>query len=356
MRIVDRYVASEVVRHFAYALAALLAVFAVVNLTEELRAVDAPGWGVRQALWFVVLTLPAEAYTLFPAAALLGSVLALGRMASENELIAVQAAGVSPGRVAAAALAAAAMLALAGAGLGEVIAAPLSQRAHQQRALALSGGHALSATSGLWLRDGSRFVNVGAIHPDGSLGELYVFDFDDQRALARFTSARGATYVDGQWRLEDLRESAFHDEQTTNRRAAGEPWNTSIDPRQLRALWVEPRDLSLAELYRTIRALREQRQNPLSYEVAFWQRASTPVYIGVMVLLAVPMVLVGRRPVRLGERATLGALTGLGFQMFKDMFTNLGLVAAFPPLVTALVPALVALVAVSALFRSQRNA
>ena len=39
--------------------------------------------------------------------------------------------------------------------------------------------------------------------------------------------------------------------------------------------------------------LRAQRQNPLSYEVAFWQRASTPVYIGLMVLLAVSMVLFG---------------------------------------------------------------
>jgi lipopolysaccharide export system permease protein len=73
-----------------------------------------------------------------------------------------------------------------------------------------------------------------------------------------------------------------------------------------------------------------------------------------MVLLAVPMVLVGGRAIRFGERATLGALVGLGFQMFQEMFTNLGLVAGFPPLLTALVPALAALVSVTALFRWQR--
>jgi lipopolysaccharide export LptBFGC system permease protein LptF len=42
--------------------------------------------------------------------------------------------------------------------------------------------------------------------------------------------------------------------------------------------------------------------------------------------------------------------------MFQELFTNLGLVAAFPPLVTALVPALVALGAAAALFRWQRHA
>ena len=76
--------------------------------------------------------------------------------------------------------------------------------------------------------------------------------------------------------------------------------------------------------------------------------------MGVMVLLAVPMVLVGGRSVRLGERATLGALVGIGFQMFQEMFTNLGLVLGFPPVLSALGPALVGLVSVSALFRWQR--
>jgi lipopolysaccharide export system permease protein len=354
VRIIDRYVAGEVIRHFAYALAALVAVFAVINLTEELRSVHAPAWGVGRALWFVVLTLPAEAYTLFPAASLLGSVLALGQMTSHKEILALHGAGVSRLRVVVATLMAAGLLALAGVALGEMIAAPLSQRARQERALALSGGLALSTTSGLWLRDGSRFVNVGAIHPDGSLGELYVYDFAE-RALGRFTYARAATRVGNEWQLEDGRESVFHDEVVTNRRVSVEPWATSIRPPQVRALWLEPRDLSLAELYRTIRELRAQRQNPLSYEVAFWQRASTPVYIGLMVLLAVSMVLVGPHAMRIGERATLGALVGLGFQMLKDMFTNVGLVAGFPALVTVLVPALVALVAVTALFRWQGN-
>jgi lipopolysaccharide export system permease protein len=72
-----------------------------------------------------------------------------------------------------------------------------------------------------------------------------------------------------------------------------------------------------------------------------------------MVLLAVPLVLVSGRAVRLGERVTIGALVGLGFQMLQGMFTNLGIVAGFPPLVTALVPAVAALVAVTALFRWQ---
>ena len=355
MRLVDRHVGITIIQHFAYALAGLLAVFAVVNLTEELRSAGSPGWGPGRAIWFVVLTLPSEAYTLFPAAALLGAVLGLGRLASDNEIVALEAAGISPLRIAMAALLAATVLAIIGAALGEILAAPLSQRAHSQRALALSGGRVLSTSSGLWLRDGSRFINVGALRPDGALSDVYVFDFAGGRELGRFAHARTAMQVDGQWQLQELRESTFHAAASTTRSVAAAPWSTSIDPKQLQTLWLEPRDLSLVELGRTIQSLRAQHQNPLSYEVAFWRRASAPLYMGVMVLLAVPMVMVSGRAVRVGERAMLGALVGLGFQMFQEMFTNLGLVTGLPPLVIALTPAVVALGFVSVVVLWQRS-
>lgn len=354
MRIVDRYVVGTVIRHFCYALAALLAVFAVINLTEELRSAGRPGWGVGAALWFVVLTLPSEAYDLFPAAALVGAVLALGRMASDNEILALQAAAVSRSRIIMPALTGAGILALVGAALGDMIAAPLSQRAHSQRALALSGGRVLSTSSGLWLREGGRFVNIGAVGSDGSLAEVYLFDFDGDRDLERFVHARTAIETGGRWRLQDLHETTFDHDVSENRWAPAAPWNTTIDAKQIRSLWVEPRDLSAATLHRAILSLRERGQNPLVYEVAFWRRMTMPVYMGVMVLLAVPIVLASGRAVRVGERATVGALVGLGFQMLQGMFTNLGIVAGFPPLVTVLVPAFLAIGAVGALFRSPR--
>ena len=50
-------------------------------------------------------------------------------------------------------------------------------------------------------------------------------------------------------------------------------------------------------------------------------------------------------------RATLGALAGIGFHMFQEMLTNVGIVAGSPPALTALFPALLAAAGVAALFR-----
>src|SRR5262245_38784731 len=99
MLILDRYIGGVLVRQFVYALAALVAVFTVVNLTEELRLTDTPGYGVGQVIAFILKTLPAEAHRLVPAAALLGAVLGLGQLQRQNEIVALQAAGVSMARL-----------------------------------------------------------------------------------------------------------------------------------------------------------------------------------------------------------------------------------------------------------------
>ena len=351
MNILDRYVAGEVLRHFGYALAALLAIFFVINLTEELRLADTPGYGAGQALRFVLWMLPSEAYGLLPAAALLGTVLGLGGLVGNHEVVALQAAGVSRRRLVGAVLVAAVLLAGFGVGLGEFVAAPLSQQARRQRALALSGGRTLSAASGLWLREGSQFINVGLIYPSGALGDVSVFDFDDRRELRRYVHADAASRTGEQWRLEDVRERVLTEGGGTQRRAASEPWSTTIDVRRVRTLWLQPEDLGVGDLYRTIRSLRDHRQNPVSYEIAFWRRISGPVYMAVMVLLAVPIIVVSGRTVRVGERIAIGALVGLGFQFFQQMFTNVGLASGLPPLVTALTPLAVAAAMAAVLYR-----
>jgi len=356
VKILDRYIITVLARDFAYALVVLLAIFSVINLTEELRFADTPTYGIPQALGYLVLRLPAEAYALFPASAVLGTVLGLGQLQRDRELVALQAAGVSRGRLSLTVLMVAAALALGGVGLGEMIAAPLSQRAQSGRALALSDHRTLISTpAGLWLRDGSRFVKVGQVQPDGSLSDLYVFDLDDGRTLRRVTHARSASRHGAQWTLEDVRDSVFGEGTVTTRRVDTEAWDAPVDAGRLRTLMLRPEDFSIAELHRAISWRRQQRENPIQYEILFWRRLGVPLYTALMVMLALPVVLATGSRVHVGAYIVRGALIGIGFQMFQQMFTSFGLVAALPPLVTVLTPAGLALAAMAVLYRSDAS-
>jgi lipopolysaccharide export system permease protein len=352
MKVLDRYIGGNVAGSFLVALAALLAVFSVINLTQELKDVGSGSYGAGAALLFVALTLPAEAYELFPAAALLGAVLGLGTLATNSELVAMAAGGLSRQRLVRAVLGAAFALMIAAVVLGELVAAPLSMRARSSRSVAVSGGSILSTATGVWARDGSTFVNIRTPREESALGEIYLYHFDGGRRLVRVTYARGASYTprDG-WHLEDLVESRFGDRSVTTERLPDRAWATALRPAELRVLFMPPEELSMLDLYRSIGSLRERGESPRRHEMAFWRRLGRPLMTGLMVLVGIPFVLAAPRGVALGTRVVVAALAGVGFEMAGTTLAQMGLVYAIPPLVAAAVPALVAVAAFLLLMR-----
>lgn len=343
MRTLDRYLAVTVAQYFLLALVTLVAVFSVINATEELQRVGTGQYGVGAALWYVLLTLPNETYAMLPAAALLGTLVGLGGLAYRNELIAIAAAGVSRARVVATVLAVAAVLTVVGALLNEFVAAPLNYRARTERSVALSNGLTLMMAGGIWTRAGSSFVNMRTLLPDGAARDIYVYDFDPEHRMRRFTYAQSATYADRQWTLEGLVDKVIADDGVQTEQVAARPVAIEMSPRQLGLMRIPPEELSLADLYRGIGAARRQGESAEHLELAWWQRSTMPLVIVVMVFLAVALVLSSLRLVTLGRRILVGALLGIGFQMFNQTFASFGLVYALPPLLTAILPASLAL-------------
>jgi len=73
-------------------------------------------------------------------------------------------------------------------------------------------------SSGIWLRSGASFVNIGEVLPDLSLLRLNIYDFDGHSRLRRQTSARHAWHDGSRWWLEDVNESVIVGQEITNDR------------------------------------------------------------------------------------------------------------------------------------------
>jgi lipopolysaccharide export system permease protein len=339
----DRHIATTVLLNFAFALVALAAVFSVINATEELQRVGAGRYGVGEALWFVLLTLPSEVAALFPAAAVLGNVIGLGGLAHRNEIIALAAAGVSRVRIVWSVMRVALALAVAGLLLNELLSAPLSYRARIERSVALSGGRMLTGAGGVWARAGSRFVNMRTVLPDGAARDIYVYEFDAQHHMRRFTHAQAATYTDGEWQLEQLAETTIADDGITTQHVPTRRLTMELTPRQLGLVRIPPEDLSLADLHRGIGAARRQGESVERLELAWWQRATLPIVVAAMNLLAIALILSKPRATTLGRRIFVGGLLGIGFHMFNQTFASVGLVYGLAAWLSATLPTLLAL-------------
>src|SRR4029453_13481116 len=100
LRTLDRHVGLTLVRQYLIALGALVAVFTIFAFVEELDDLGKGHYRLKAAVFYTLLTTPRRAIDVAPVTALLASLTALGTLASGRELVAMQAAGISPLRIA----------------------------------------------------------------------------------------------------------------------------------------------------------------------------------------------------------------------------------------------------------------
>ena len=152
MRLLDVYIARQVALWALLALAVLVALSAVVTFVDDLDSVGQRNYGIREAIEFTILTLPRQAFVLFPFAAVIGTLVGLGALSASSELSVIRTSGVSSGRVVGSVLKGAALLVICAVLIGEV-AAPYFERLGQSRRAALLAGPSERA-DGFWVRDG----------------------------------------------------------------------------------------------------------------------------------------------------------------------------------------------------------
>ena len=96
MNVINRYLAAQVLMGLGIATVVLLPLFGFLDLLDQLDDVGKGTYRVQDAFLHTALLLPRRFIQLAPFIALLGNVIALGRLAVGSELTALRVAGVSP--------------------------------------------------------------------------------------------------------------------------------------------------------------------------------------------------------------------------------------------------------------------
>jgi lipopolysaccharide export system permease protein len=128
----------------------LLSLFTVFAFMDELNRVGRGSYTTLNAIEYVLLLTPGMAYQLFPIAALLGSTIGLGLLASNSELTVMRAAGVSLNRIVWSTMKVGLVLVALTLILGESIAPVAEQYARTLRSVAISDKLAIRGKSQLW--------------------------------------------------------------------------------------------------------------------------------------------------------------------------------------------------------------
>lgn len=353
MNVLTLYIVREVTKGSLLAVLLLLTLFNLFTFSDELKDLGHGNYGLKQILWFLALTSPRVFFDLVPSAALLGSLFVVGAMANNREIVAMRAAGLSIGWIIRSIMLAGLVLVVIAVGVGEFVA-PAAERAAQiLKTTAQNNGVVLRSQYGMWLREGNRFINVRQIMDDGSLGDIRIYEIDQQHKLSQVTQAAHGRFLGNkQWLLNNVEQSFIAPERVNAESKADMPWQSTIDSDLLKVAVVNSDNLSLFDLYNYIGFLKTNNQKSQQYELAFWSRLINPLVTFVMLMVSAPFVIGIGRGIGTGGRIMMGVLIGMSFNILDRIAGHMGLVYEVNPMLMAIAPsALVFAMALYAVWR-----
>ncbi len=364
MRTLRRYLWREIAGATLFVLLALIGVFSLFDLINQLGELGRANYEFIHALAFVALLAPGHAYELMPIAALIGTIYALSKLAANSEFTIMRVSGMTTRRLADAVLVVALGLVALAYVFGEIVAPPAEDLAQRFKSRAIGATIGQEFRSGVWVRDlvrgrdgqpdRMRFVNVAHVNPDGSVDDWRIFEFDPELRLRSISTATRGTYQSGQgWLLANVVDTqlpAVDARGSVPGDAAGgthvvrEPlrlWRSDLTPAIFGVLMVQPERQSAYSLVHYINHLTENHQRTDRYEIALWKKVFYPLVCVVMMALALPFAYLHVRAGTVSLKIFTGIMIGVLFYAMNKLFSHLGLINTWPPVIVAALPALV---------------
>lgn len=344
MNTLDRYIGKTILGAIFATLFLLVGLSAIIKFVEQFRMVGKGSYDGLQAAYYTLLSLPKDVETFFTMAVLLGTLIALGNLASRSELVVMQSSGFSRLKIGFAVMKTALPLVILTMIIGEWGAPQTEQYARDMRAKALSGGTIASVKNAVWAKDGKDFVYIKRVTDESELQDIYIYHFDENRQLEQITHADSAFYINSEWTLNNANTSVIQDDKVEVVSKLKQIWQTNLTPDKLGLVSMRPTSLSISGLFNYISFLKQTGQDSRKFELTYWRKIFQPISVAVMMLLALSFIFGPLRSVTAGARIVTGIGFGFLFYVVNEIFGPLSLVYSVPPLVGALIPSILFIV------------
>lgn len=348
MRLLDAHIRNSVLLSMFVVAGLTFSLDFIFTLTDELGR-EAPQYTALDALVYTLRIMPTGIYEMLPFTALGGALIGLGVLASNNELVVIQAAGVSTWRIVGSVMKPTVGIMILSLVLGEYVAPRLQQTAQSDLALIQSGGQGVGYFYGEWRKIGNEFIHINVILPGGTeLRGITRYVLDENRHLSTSSFAESGQYLEDSlghyWQLHDVHETAFGTASITLNEYESMDWRIALSPELLSVLLVEQERQSISGLYRFAEYFRSEGLESDSYFLAFWKKLLQPLATASLVLVAISFVFGPLRSVTMGARVFIAIGIGLLFTIAQRLLGPASLLYGFSPVIAVMIPIVVCFV------------
>jgi len=352
MTIIDRYIARTVLVYTALVMGVLMTLGTLFVFISQQDDIGVGAYSAADAMIYSLLSMPQQFFELLPIGALLGSLLGLGLLARNSEIIVIRASGVSLARMSAAVFGAGLVLIVVGVLAGEYIGPAGQQYARQFKVFSKFADFSVAGSDSAWVKDGNNIVQLDRQTGDAMFGGVSIFRVAGDKSLASIGRAATATVGIGErWQLEGYAETAFVDGGTRVAHDARRTFETHVSPEFLGLAIVVPNQMRTVQLARYLKHLRENELDTREIEFTFWARIARTLSIAVIALLALLFCFGSMRSAGSGAKIVIGVLIGIAFFLLQRTLESSAQVFNVNPFLLAWTPFILLVVATTVALR-----
>lgn len=342
-----RYVLKTFFWHFMVlwiSFTALLQLFDLLNNGDDI--LRDTGGGFHQLLIYAVLRIPEISTFLIPFCVLLGTLLSLGKLERNNEILAFKAAGapyylVLVSFLPAVGLVGALNFIMADQVVPSSVVKLLNLNLYPDKKSKTTDGN----FNNIWVQDGTTVVQAMSVDRQGTpLHQVWLYQRGEDGNLQTVLHAATAAFdrKKRDWTLTGVMQTDISVEHgAVTKPAPDQVWSTRLTPAEFSNLVEVPQAMSLRRIWRFINNDQIGVRPAYFYETWLQKRIALPIGSVLMILLAAPVA----QSLQRRDRSLAGGIAigfGLGFLYFitDGLVMSLGEAGAIPPFFAAWLPPL----------------
>ncbi len=337
--VLTRYVLAEFSRLFGLLLAGFATIYIIVDAFDRLSFFLRYNATFSEAARYLAFKLPLIVTQVTPPAVLAATLLCLALLGRRNEILAMQASGVSLARIARPLIAAAGLISVATFVWNETIVPASTHRSERVNLVEIrkQAPRTLLSDREIWYRGSDGFYNID--HVDREQQALYgiaIYGLDGDFQLVSTTVIASARWAGDHWEISGARRRRITE--------TGEVKIERVDPGSvLRSETIadfleayrEPEELSYATLRSRLQALKRKGIDTTSFQVDLHLKLAVPFASLLLCALAIPIAGRPQRRTSVALVTSLGVVIGFCYWLILAFAVSLGHGGALPPAAAA---------------------
>jgi lipopolysaccharide export system permease protein len=323
MKILSRYVIRVFCQIFALALISFLSLYLIVDFFEKIDNLLERQVSIANISLYFLYKVPGIFVQGFPLASLLASLIGLGILKKNHEMIAMRSAGIHPAVYTAPILGAVMIFSVAHFALEQTIVLPFKNKSQSIWTESLGGkksGLSLSQEN-VWYRSQERIYQIRFFDMrTQTLERVSIFTVNPTFKLVSRLDARRMKWNGKKWIGEDVLILSFGGTETQQQWSEKLEMDVPETPSDFSGYETQPEALNWTSLSRYIDKLRREGHDPRAYELERQMRLAFPATTLIMALLGITVAM--RQ--RLHSGIALGVVTALGVAFAYLVIARLG--------------------------------